>query len=84
MKKILLLSGLGLVVSGCDPSVGWEQNCAAHYSTNARELSECKAKVRRGDVREIEAETVGIDPGNASRPRFDDIGKSDARDGDNS
>ena len=53
----------------------WSSDCLKHYSVNSREFSECKAKVEAHRQVEVQPNTVSVDPGNTSRPGFEETGK---------
>ena len=79
MKTLLLPLSAVALLTGCATSP-WSNDCATHYSTTAREQSNCLKKVEASRTVDIQPEQVSLDPGNTNRETFDDIGKGGASD----
>lgn len=87
MKKILLaVGGLGTLLSGCDYRAGgnWRENCEANYTYDSFEYSRCVDRVTtttesgagyQGTGYQSDASQVSIDPKNANRPGWEELGK---------
>ena len=82
MKKYLLLTALGIVLTGCGDRAGgdWGNDCETYYSETGRELSKCIAKVEEHRKRAIES-GVNIDPKNTERESLSEAGKGKGRHG---
>lgn len=78
-KKIVALTGLGLLLTGCDyrPGGDWRDNCEVNASYDSYEYSRCIDRVARQAEtgKTPDSSSVSIDPDNANRPGREDLGK---------
>ena len=73
--------GIIMILSGCQQApTNWSRDCQKHFSVTGRELSQCQQKIEEGALQDIPAGQVSIDPENAIRESFDDLGKGGAID----
>lgn len=75
-----LLSLLTLTACETTSTSEWDRDCQRNFSTTSRELSQCKQKVADMQSATIKQGEVSIDPENAVRESFDDLGKGGASD----